>query len=76
MNNTRYLDWVYDLLGAEFHREHILREFTLCYLNEAREGQQLEVSWDFPEAGCLQIDINRNQDEKSDRIFAAKLLFD
>ena len=76
MNNTRYLDWVYDLLGADFHKDHTLRELTLCYLNEAREGQQLEVSWDFLEEGCLQIDINRNQEEKSDRVFAAKLLFD
>ena len=76
MNNTRYLDWVYDLLGAEFHKDHTLREFTLCYLNEAREGQQLELSWDFPEAGCLMMDANRHQEDKSDRVFAAKLLFD
>jgi medium-chain acyl-[acyl-carrier-protein] hydrolase len=76
MNNTRYLDWVYDLLGADFHKDHTLREFTLCYLNEAREGQQLELSWDFPEAGCLMMDANRHQDDKSDRVFAAKLLFD
>ena len=76
MNNTRYLDWVYDLLGAEFHKDHTLREFTLCYLNEAREGQQLELSWDFPEAGCLMMDAHRHQEDKSDRVFAAKLLFD
>ena len=76
MNNTRYLDWVYDLLGADFHKDHILREFTLCYLNEAREGQQLELTWDFPEAGCLIMDAHRHQEDKSDRIFAAKLLFD
>ena len=76
MNNTRYLDWVYDLLGAEFHKDHTLREFTLCYLNEAREGQQLELSWDFPEAGCLMMDAHRHMEDKSDRIFAAKLLFD
>ena len=76
MNNTRYLDWVYDLLGAEFHKDHTLREFTLCYLNEAREGQQLELSWDFPEAGCLMMDAHRHQEDSSDRIFAAKLLFD
>ena len=76
MNNTRYLDWVYDLLGADFHKDHILREFTLCYLNEAREGQQLELTWDFPEAGCLMMDAHRHQEDKSDRIFAAKLLFD
>ena len=76
MNNTRYLDWVYDLLGADFHKDHTLREFTLCYLNEAREGQQLELSWDFPEAGCLMMDAHRHQEDKSDRVFAAKLLFD
>ena len=76
MNNTRYLDWVYDLLGADFHKDHTLREFTLCYLNEAREGQQLELSWDFPEAGCLMMDAHRHQEDSSDRIFAAKLLFD
>ena len=76
MNNTRYLDWVYDLLGADFHKDHTLREFTLCYLNEAREGQQLELSWDFPEAGCLMMDAHRHAEDKSDRIFAAKLLFD
>ena len=76
MNNTRYLDWVYDLLGADFHKDHTLRDFTLCYLNEAREGQQLELSWDFPEAGCLMMDAHRHTEDKSDRIFAAKLLFD
>ena len=76
MNNTRYLDWIYDLLGADFHKDHSLREFTLCYLNEAREGQQLELSWDFPEAGCLMMEAHRNTEDKSDRVFAAKLLFD
>ena len=76
MNNTRYLDWIYDLLGADFHKDHCLREFTLCYLNEAREGQQLELSWDFPEAGCLMMEAHRNTEDKSDRVFAAKLLID
>ena len=76
MNNTRYLDWVYDLLGSAFHAEHTIREFTVCYLNEAREGQQLTLSWDFPEDGTLMVDIHRNTEEASDRIFAAKILFD
>ena len=76
MNNTKYLDWIYDLLGSSFHAEHTIREFTLCYLNEAREGQQLTLSWDFPEAGCLQIDAHRSLDDKDERIFAAKILFD
>ena len=49
MNNTRYLDWVDDLLPASFHAEHTVKEFTVCYLNEALEGHQLQLDWDFPE---------------------------
>lgn len=76
MNNTRYLDWIYDLLGSAFHAEHTIREFTVCYLSEALEGQKLELSWDFPEEGCLHVDAHRNQEDKCERIFAAKILFD
>lgn len=76
MNNTKYLDWIYDLLPSGFHRGRNLRELTLSYLNEAREGQQLDISWDFPEEGCLMMDAHRNQEGKAERIFAAKILFD
>ena len=76
MNNTKYLDWIYDLLPTAFHTNHTIREFTLCYLNEALEGQQLELAWDFPEEGCLQIDAHRQSEDKDERIFAAKILFD
>jgi len=76
MNNTKYLDWIYDLLPSGFHRGHNIRELTLSYLNEAREGQLLDLSWDFPEEGCLQIDAHRNLEGKDERIFAAKILFD
>ena len=76
MNNTKYLDWIYDLLPSSFHANHTIREFTLCYLNEAREGQELELAWDFPEEGCLQIDAHRQNEGKDERIFAAKILFD
>ena len=76
MNNTKYLDWIYDLLGSGFHAKHTIREFTVCYLSEALEGQKLELSWDFPEEGCLMMDAHRNQEDKSERIFAAKILFD
>ena len=76
MNKTKYLDWIYDLLGSAFHAEHTIREFTVCYLNEAREGQKLELAWDFPEEGCLILDIHRSQEDKTERVFAAKVLFD
>ena len=76
MNNTRYMDWICDLLGSAFHGSHTVREFTVCYMNEAREGQKLDLAWDFPEEGCLMMDIHRTQEDKSERIFAAKILFD
>ena len=75
MNNTRYLEWIYDLLPSGFHAEHTVKEFTVCYLSEAREGQALDLRWDFGEDGCLQVDAHRDTEEKDERIFAAKLLF-
>ena len=76
MNNTKYMDWIWDLLPGAFHTEHNIREFTVCYLNEALEGQMLDLSWGFQEDGTLHVDIHRYTEEKDDRIFAARLLFD
>ena len=45
MNNTRYLDWLCDLLPSEFHREHPMKAVTICYMSEALEGQQLQLTW-------------------------------
>ena len=76
MNNTRYLDWIDDLLPSAFHKERAVREFTVCYLSEAREGQELDMQWDFIEDGCMQVDAHRRSEEKDERIFAARILFD
>lgn len=76
MNNTKYLDWIDDLLPSAFHEGHPVKEFTVCYLREAREGQSLDLRWDFFEDGCLQVDAYRNSEEKDERIFSARLLFD
>ena len=73
MNNTKYLDWIGDLLPSRFHAEHALRDMTLCYTNEALEGQELSCSWDFLDAGTVQVEGTRNQGE---RVFTAKLVFD
>ena len=75
MNNTRYLDWIDDLIPSAFHQEHDLKELTVCYLSEAREGQTLSMQWGFQEDGSLQVDAHRISEEKDERIFAAKLLF-
>lgn len=78
MNNSRYLDWIMDLLPSTFHQNHPVKDFTLSYMNEAREGQTLDVTWDVDETGALQVDIHRPQADNCqdfDRIFAAKVEF-
>ena len=76
MNNCRYLDWISDLLPSPFHAQHTLKEFTICYLSEAREGQQLDLHWDFLEDGALRVDAFRKGETKDERVLSAKLLFD
>ena len=75
MNNTKYLDWIDDLLPSAFHEQHSPAEFTVCYLSESREGQTLDMSWDFLEEGVLQVDAYRNMEEKTERVFSARFRF-
>lgn len=75
MNNARYLEWISDLLPSAFHEKRQIREMTVCYLSEAREGQKLELSWDFLEENCLQVEAHRRNQEKLDRIFSARFLY-
>ena len=79
MNNTRYLDWIMDLLPSGFHQGHAIKDLTLCYMNEAREGQDLNLGWEIDETGALQVEIRRSKDDPTgdyDRIFAARVEFD
>lgn len=76
MNNARYLDWIADLLPSLFHRDHTLEDVTLCYINEAREGDCLDVTYGFDADGSMLVDIHRpTQDNDHDRIFAAKISY-
>lgn len=78
MNNTRYLDWIADLLPAQFHQEHPLKEFVLCYLSEAREAEEITLHWQLTDGPCLEIEAERNPgngEEKPSRVFSAQLLF-
>ena len=73
MNNTRYLDWVDDLLPSAYHNVHPIREFTVCYLNEAREGQCLQLDWELLEGPVLQVDAHRQKEGDSaqtERVFS------
>ncbi|MBR4971500.1 MAG: hypothetical protein IKY59_00850, partial [Oscillospiraceae bacterium] len=75
MNNCRYLDWAADLMPSAFHQENTPKEFTLCYLSEAREGDALCLGYDLDENGDLRLEIQRQDDEKLHRVFAAQLVF-
>ena len=79
MNNARYLDWVQDLLPSDHHRDHPMKELTVCYINEALETQKLDLNWDFDEDGNLHVDIHRSKEdtpEDYDRIFAARVTYE
>ena len=78
MNNTRYLDWVDDLLPSAFHQSHPVREFTICYHTEAREGQEISMDYQLLEGPCLRVDAHRKKTDVSDgkeRVFSAQILF-
>ncbi len=78
MNNTRYLDWVDDLLPSDFHKDHPVRQIAVCYLSEAREGQTLTLRWELTKENLLVVDAYREKTELSDtqeRVFAARIQF-
>lgn len=72
MSNTRYLDWMEDLLPGSFHREHPLMDFTITYLNEAREGQRVDMSYALDEHGIVRLEATG---ETGHRVFAIRALY-
>ena len=77
MNNARYLDWLDDLLPSAFHENHSPREFTVCYLSEAREGETVELHWELSQEGSLRLDALRPEENQAGhaRVFSAQILF-
>ncbi len=71
MNNTRYLDWVADLLPSEFYGAHQPKEVVLCYNAEALEGHRIDLKWDISDPEGLTVDGQRN----GERVFSAQVAF-
>jgi len=71
MNNTYYLDWADDLLNSAFHESHSVQEFTVCYLNEAREGDRIDLGYTLSDSGVLTVDATRD----GERVFSAQMVF-
>ncbi len=76
MNNTRYFDWIDDLLPSAFHEHWRAREFTVCYFSEGREGQSLDLRWEDPREGHLQVDISRPVEDREERVFSARIEYE
>ena len=76
MNNTRCMDWICDLLPSAFHRDHTIKEFTTCYLSEGKEGEPLELHWDFLQDNIAQVDAYREiENDHHARVFSVRILF-
>ena len=77
MNNTRYLEWMDDLLPSAFHKENPPREFTICYHSEAREGDELKMNWQVNENSTLQVEAWREVpgSDEIHRIFVAQVQY-
>lgn len=77
MNNTKYLEWMDDLLPSSFHRSHTPAEFTICYHAEAREGDLLHLNWQTTEEGLFQVESWKEvpNSDTFHRIFAAQVQY-
>ena len=78
MNNCKYLDWIADLLPSQFHQVKPFREITLCYLSEAREGENVALEWELGDGPSLTVQAQRVGQEISanrSRVFAAQIQF-
>lgn len=76
MNNTKYLEWISDLLPSSFHNEKKVQEFTVCYHAEAREGELLQIGWQLAD-DVLQVESWREMPEKTsyNRVFSAQIRY-
>lgn len=78
MNNCRYLDWISDLLPSGFHEGNRAKEFTVCYLSEAREADGLRLNWALSDGPQLAVDGLREEADASAgqrRVFSARMLY-
>ena len=73
MSNTRYLDWMMDLLPSAFHAGHNLQEFTVSYLREAKEGENICLNYELEPDGSFRLEAKEG--ESDHRVFAVKAAF-
>ncbi len=76
MNNARYLDWLCDLKSADYHKDHPVKAVSICYSNEALEGQQIHLT--YTDGDILRLDGSLSGTDVPvghTRIFSAQMEF-
>lgn len=46
VNNSKYLDWIFEVMGADFLMKHVPQKVHLKYVKEVRPGGQITSSYD------------------------------
>lgn len=78
VNNCRYLEWVDDLLSGDFHAQHCPKEIVICYHSEAREGENVDISWALEEGDVLHVEARRDEENLAmghGRVFSVRIQF-
>lgn len=77
LNNTRYIEYMADLLPGSFHKEHALTDATVSYMAEVRENQRLRLGWTLSEDHTLYVDAYRinDREEVEERVFSGSLKY-
>ena len=47
VNNSKYLDWIFEVMGADFLMDHIPQKINLKYVKEVRPGGMITSSYEF-----------------------------
>lgn len=78
VNNTRYIDWANDLLSSDFHKEHTLKELTVCYQSEACQGEEICLDWQITDGPVFGVDAYRSRTDDrgvEQRVFSVRMKF-
>ena len=73
MNNAYCANWMMDLLPSSFHESHPVKDFTITYLTEAREGDLLDLSYQLSPEGIFHLDAENPA--TGHRVFSMKVSF-
>ena len=71
LSNTKYANWMEDLLPGAYHRDHVLERLHICYLNEALEDQTIGLHWCL-EDDNLSLEATRPEGTEKHRVFALR----